>query len=342
MLLKTKFLLAIVLLSFHGGIKLTGQEALPRHGILWQITGNGLTTPSYLFGTFHEQGGMQILDSIRSFDSIFRSCNQLICEIDLRNSTKLPLKRKSSTPDKYLKPWPAADSTYLNLLTDRQKNILDSAICRDESLKIIRELNIRPSQAVGYVKYAYQKKHRVRQSTGSDRSLKNPFKPGMLDGYLQQQAQKLNMPIVSLDSNEEYQKLNDSIDSFLSPLSYKSEVAYMIDYIQNYPKIDSLQKEFTNKLLSAYLRQDIYQINQQQNEVNRYDHLIIPLIVSPRFMKTQKKMLIDERNKFWMTKIPGLINNNSAFIAVGAGHLGGEKGLINQLQKRNYQVVSVQ
>ena len=56
------------------------------------------------------------------------------------------------------------------------------------------------------------------------------------------------------------------------------------------------------------------------------------------YIEQWKSQVIDERNNYWMKEIPGLIEENSCFIAVGAGHLGGEKGIINQLRELGYTV----
>ncbi|GGF69584.1 TraB/GumN family protein [Wenyingzhuangia marina] len=330
----------LIFLSCNG--KYNQQESLPKYGLLWKITGNGIQSPSYLFGTFHEQGGMSVLDSIQSFDSIFISTDQFICEMDLRNAVKLLTKKKDSKSNSYLKPWPNADSTYVNLLTDKQKSILDSAINKDESLRIIREWNLRPVQALSFIKYQSQKNAKINKFPSKDNSYYDSVRTIILDVYLQQQANKYNMNIEELDSMEEFQKLNDSINSRLPTMSYKSEVEFMIYSIQNYQKIDSLQKEYINKLLTLYLQQDIALIGQQQKEVNRHNNMIMSFLGNENFIEIQEKMLIDERNNFWMKKITNLIIDNSCFIAVGAGHLGGEKGLINQLRNLNYSVVSVE
>lgn len=340
--MKIKLLFIIVFLAFLGcSEKRNQQESLPEYGLLWKITGNGLQAPSYLFGTFHGQGGMQILDSIKSFDSIFTSTNQFICEMNLMNAFKLLLEKKDSKSNRFLKPWPVTDSTYENLLTDKQKTILDSAINKDESLKIIKEWNIRPVQATSFIKYSYQKNARNNKFPSKDNSVNDSIRTIILDGYLQQQANRHNMNIVELDSKEEYQKLNDSINRYLPQLSYRSEVEFLIYYIQNYPKIDSLKNDYMNKILSIYLQQDINLLELQQKEINRHNNMIVSFLGNDNFIEIQKKMLIDERNNFWMNKIPNLIKDNSSFIAVGTGHLGGEKGLINQLRKLNYNVVPI-
>ena len=51
--------------------------------------------------------------------------------------------------------------------------------------------------------------------------------------------------------------------------------------------------------------------------------------------------LVDLRNVDWMTKLPGYFKDSSCFVAVGAMHLGGKKGLIKLLEKEGYKVTPV-
>src|ERR1035437_8667771 len=100
--MKSKLLFFLFLLLSLSSCAKKQQEPLPSNGLLWKITGNGLKSPSYLFGTCHARGGMQILDSIKNFYSIFNSTEQLLCESkndfsNLQNST-LSLER-------LYKPW---------------------------------------------------------------------------------------------------------------------------------------------------------------------------------------------------------------------------------------------
>lgn len=54
-----------------------------------------------------------------------------------------------------------------------------------------------------------------------------------------------------------------------------------------------------------------------------------------------KKQILDDRNVNWVKIMPELINQNSVFFAIGAGHLGGEYGVINLLRKEGYTVKPV-
>lgn len=51
--------------------------------------------------------------------------------------------------------------------------------------------------------------------------------------------------------------------------------------------------------------------------------------------------LVDERNLEWMKQLPELIKSSSCFITVGALHLPGENGLIEQFRKLGYHVTEV-
>jgi len=52
--------------------------------------------------------------------------------------------------------------------------------------------------------------------------------------------------------------------------------------------------------------------------------------------------LLFSRNRKWVPVLDKMLKENATFIAVGAAHLGGETGMINQLRMLGYQVVSIE
>ncbi|MCE2743439.1 MAG: TraB/GumN family protein [Fluviicola sp.] len=50
---------------------------------------------------------------------------------------------------------------------------------------------------------------------------------------------------------------------------------------------------------------------------------------------------LENRNKNWIPKIKEIITNKKAFIAVGAGHLGGPNGVIRLLEKEGYTLTPI-
>jgi uncharacterized protein len=49
-------------------------------------------------------------------------------------------------------------------------------------------------------------------------------------------------------------------------------------------------------------------------------------------------LLLNNRNKKWVEELDEIMRKESVFVAVGAGHLGGDNGLINLLKKEGYHV----
>lgn len=77
-------------------------------------------------------------------------------------------------------------------------------------------------------------------------------------------------------------------------------------------------------MISAYLAEDIMAL-----------HLAMP---RSSIMADYRSILLDERNKTWVPLLEEAMKTNSIFMAVGAGHLGGDYGLISLLQKAGYSV----
>ncbi len=343
--MKTRLLFILFLLIVLCCCKYKQQEALPQHGLLWKITGNDIKIPSYLFGTFHGSSGIQILDSIKDFDSIYNSTSQLICEANYPTFKDIKQRSKKDSRielNSYLKPWPVKDSTYENLLSVRQKNILETVISSDKVLLFLKQANVRPSKLKSMAEYSFNKPSKKdNKLSNNNKQVSSSLADNVLDFKLISLAKKRNMNIVALDSGEEYQAIKDSISRLFSQLSYRTEVDMLIYYLENHQKIDSLKNDFLNKTLTAYLQQDLNLIAEQQKELILSNNTNLFFRKSNKFIEIQEEMLIDERNNMWMKRIPNLIKDNSSFIAVGAGHLVGEEGLINQLRKLNYTVCPI-
>lgn len=343
----TLMLLSCLLVSLSVCAKNKQYEPLPSYGLLWKITGNGLQTPSYLLGTYHARGGMQILDSIKGFDSIFNSTNQLLCEsiVDFRSISKQDGNSDSNKLMNLIKPWPVPDSTYENLLTKSQKHLLDSVINADKFLTHRKQFNLRPLRLLSSIKFSYSDiiKNAIRLPKGyvpPTDSVSTPF----LDLHLQIQAKMRKIPVIALDKVEERNIIHDSLYSNVPQLSYKSEIGILMDYVEHHATIDSLKKEEVNKYLSLYLKQEIGLILNLDKFINSYkmDDPLLPFFEGKKFIEKRNRLIVDERNKNWLKQIPGLIEKKSSLIAVGAAHLPGEKGIINQLRELGYTVTLVQ
>lgn len=90
--------------------------------------------------------------------------------------------------------------------------------------------------------------------------------------------------------------------------------------------IDSLRTSF-KQLLDIYKKKDLDSLNILMNG-------------DPDFGKYEG-IMIDKRNARWIPEIIAQARLQPSFFAVGAGHLGGDKGVINMLRKKGYTVQPV-
>ena len=94
--------------------------------------------------------------------------------------------------------------------------------------------------------------------------------------------------------------------------------------------IDSLivNQNLMQEMQLAYKSQDLKKIYNWIQKESENNHISLD-------------EFLFKRNKKWLSKIVLNINTNSTFIAVGAGHLAGEEGLINLLKKQGFKLKSI-
>ena len=59
-------------------------------------------------------------------------------------------------------------------------------------------------------------------------------------------------------------------------------------------------------------------------------------------MEEYQDILLDKRNENWVGQLSKIMKEQPVFVAVGAGHLVGKKGLINLLKENGYSVVPIE
>ncbi len=105
------------------------------------------------------------------------------------------------------------------------------------------------------------------------------------------------------------------------PYNEQAEELYnMIDSIDTY-------KIKFYKMLSLYQSQELNVIEKSFDD-------------EPGF-EEQKDLLLTNRNKNWVSQLKSILPQTNIFIAVGAGHLAGEKGLIQLLKNEGYTLKPV-
>ncbi|MFB2118069.1 TraB/GumN family protein [Parapedobacter sp. 2B3] len=99
---------------------------------------------------------------------------------------------------------------------------------------------------------------------------------------------------------------------------------------------EQLQKslESTDSLASAM--KEMIALYKQEDIVKLYQ-----LVTEEPTLRSYSGLLLDERNERWIPMIGEQARLAPTFFAVGAGHLGGEKGVINLLRQAGYTVSPV-
>jgi len=77
----------------------------------------------------------------------------------------------------------------------------------------------------------------------------------------------------------------------------------------------------------AYLAEDLLALDE--------------VMTSNAMMKEWEHLILSDRNKQWVKDLAPVMPEKSLFIAVGAGHLPGEEGVIELLRKEGFRVTPV-
>ena len=141
----------------------------------------------------------------------------------------------------------------------------------------------------------------------------------MYEMELTTMARKAEMAFGGLETVAEQMAVFNSIP-------YKEQAEALVEMIQNIKKGDSGANEFA-KMVEKYKEQDVDgMLTAMQGELDEMDN---------------QEVMLDGRNKKWIPKIGEMSKEMSVFYAVGAGHLGGENGVIRLLRKEGYKVTAV-
>lgn len=140
--------------------------------------------------------------------------------------------------------------------------------------------------------------------------------PASYEMELAKMAQAKYKDIYQLESVEDQMAVFDAIP-------YEDQAKDLMRYVYS----DEDMKAQFNQMVDVYLNQDIEQLHTMMD-----DYYID---------KVWLDKLLVERNKKWVPKIEKLTKKKSMFIAVGAGHLAGETGLINLFRQNEFEVTAV-
>lgn len=267
---------------------------------------------SYLFGTIHVQN-----PEVYSFnDSVLiaiENTKNAVFELDMTSKEAMKELPSLFKDDKYVK--------FIEHIQDYVKN--------DLLPKLVD--SIPPSQLAFTIQnnlYGEIEKLLVKKNTFN-------LNKNFIDVHLQQYAQKNDKNVIALETFKE--QMDAMFGDIIKLDLYKQKVSEsLIRALKNNNNLSLDIQKFMGKSDSM-----IYYYSQFR--MDKIDEMVHEMSQSKNDLelKIYKKMFLD-RNLLMFKRSLKLVKKEPTFIAVGTGHLTGEKGLINLYKKAGYKVRAVQ
>jgi len=150
----------------------------------------------------------------------------------------------------------------------------------------------------------------------------------LLKDIVGEQPASFEMALMEMANTQEKELLGletikDQLN-FFHDIPYKSQASMIEEYLNDAGEVE---KGF-NKMTEIYLLEDVEALYSFVKEEAKKDD----------FDMTQ---LLDQRNANWIPQIKKFATEKSTFFGVGAGHLGGKKGVISLLKEAGFKVSPV-
>jgi uncharacterized protein len=155
-------------------------------------------------------------------------------------------------------------------------------------------------------------------------SQSKPQTPYAQDNLLMRGAEDFSKPVKGLETSEEHFGL---IDSFSL-----DEQLVMLRAALNMTEAEKAQS--FEQLITVYLE-------GSSDEILALDTKITSSSLPKTLWEKMRVKLLDERNVLMAQRAIKLAQNQSVFIAVGAGHLAGESGFISAFEEAGYTFTSI-
>lgn len=259
--------------------------------LLWKISGNGLSKPSYLFGTIHMICADDALLSTNMKNAI-RNADDVYLEVDMDNMMEMMSVMAKMRMNN--------DTTLQDLLSEEDYQKVKSYFESHSSLIPFSMLEtFKPIMAASTL----ESSDLPCESTSA------------MEQVIMEEAKANNKEIKGLESMSFQAGILDSIP-------YQLQAQELVKYVNDAGKgADTTITE----MMKAYKAQDLGKLEQM-------------MIQSDAGISRFTDILLYNRNSKWVDELKTLLPGKSLVIAVGAGHLPGERGVIQLLKKAGYTV----
>lgn len=270
--------------------------------LLWEVSGNGITRPSYILGTHHLAPADSIIAANPAIDRALSAVDEVLGEIVLADM--------AAAQSEVLAALQApADSTLSVLLSPAQldsvNNVLSAytgGMLRAEMLNAFKPAMLSTQLEALRAAAAFPGFNPMRQ----------------LDALIQEKASLLGKRVGGLETV-----------AYQIGLLYGSPLPQQASDLMKSVRLDQSSRQLAIDLANAYISGDLEAVHDIMMDP---DNGMTP---------DEASRLIYDRNRSWVSFLVGALTTTPMFIAVGAGHLPGTQGLISLLRSRGYNVEPV-
>lgn len=272
--------------------------------LLWKITGNGIKKPSYLYGTIHLIGEKDYFLHAATTKA-FKKTKRLVTEIDMSNQMAMAVEMMRLAPMK--------DGKTLQTVASAEEYQTIKNYFEKESKN--PQLKMMPFSMVE------NWKPMLLQSLLYTDMIKGATKSYEME--LVALAKKSKMTFGGLETIADQMSVFDKLD-------YSEQAKALAESIAELKKggAETGETEFA-QLVSVYKTQDVDKMVEESMSKMEEE------------MKGAEDALLYDRNERWIPLIGQFAKEEPTFFAVGAAHLGGERGVIRLLRKAGYTVEPV-
>lgn len=272
--------------------------------LLWKVSGNGLEKPSYLFGT-HHIAPVSVLDSIPGFNEALASADKVYGELVMSEANS-----------------PQSQQLMLSYAMAPQDSLLTKVLSPAQLDSLNKVVKSYMGPMADASQFAPMKPAMVSTVLALVQSQKAfpKFNPAeQLDGEIQKRGAAAGKEIGSLETMEDQCKA-------MFGTSVLTQAEELMDLVRN----DDKAAGTAMKLAQAYLSGDL--------------NSMLAIMEDPAAGGSEdwSERMLNKRNANWVRIMAGLLPTASVLIAVGAGHLPGDKGLISLLREKGYTVTPVE
>ena len=279
--------------------------------LLYKISGKGLTSPSYIVGTYH-LAEASFADSIPGLRKAMADCQQVYGELmmnELFSADSLALMRQAM------------------MLPEGMT--LDSLLTADEMSRLNTYMKGLLGMDMTNPVMAQQMGKMIPAALSTTFSLLNYIKKqgkfdiqNQFDQYFQKEAVANGKKVGGLET------MDFQIKTIFGGQTLERQKELLMCQVDNADFMD----EMADGIVKAFYAQDLNAIKEAMDKKRNNSCDSTP---------EEEAMLIYNRNADWLTKMPAIMAQKPTLFAVGAGHLPGEKGVLNLLRMAGFNVEGV-